>query len=171
MITPITELVVRSPEKIEVEGRILPCRIGRGGISPTGKKREGDLKTPSGSFAMRACYFRPDRVIPKASGLKFIELARNDGWCDDAADPMYNKPVKLPYAARHEQLWRDDFVYDLIIPLGYNDGPIVPGRGSAIFMHIMRPDGLGTEGCIGLAKEDLLALLPRFSPQTMVVIA
>ena len=60
---------------------------------------------------------------------------------------------------RHEKLWRDDDVYDLIIPIGYNDSPIIAGKGSAIFLHIAKPDYSGTEGCIALSKPDLLEIL------------
>ncbi len=53
-------------------------------------------------------------------------------------------------------LWRADHVYDLIVPLGYNDDPVVPGKGSAIFMHVAKPDYAPTEGCVALALPDLL---------------
>ena len=152
------------------DGQTYPCTLGRAGIAVPGQKREGDLKTPTGSFAMRCCYFRPDRVVPPPSGLKIIELSRNDGWCDDPAHPHYNQFVKLPFEARHEKLWRDDHIYDLIIPLGYNDDPVVPALGSAIFMHIMRPDGVGTEGCIALERATLMGILPRLNSKTQVVI-
>ena len=65
----------------------------------------------------------------------------NDGWCDAPDDPNYNRLVSLPYPASAEHLWRDDNVYDLIAVLGYNDDPVVPGKGSAIFLHIARSVG------------------------------
>ncbi|MDH5556603.1 MAG: L,D-transpeptidase family protein, partial [Alphaproteobacteria bacterium] len=73
-------------------------------------------------------------------------------------------PVGLPFSARHEKLWRDDEVYDVILILGHNDDPPVPGKGSAIFMHVARPDYAPTEGCVALAQEDLLAVLARCRP-------
>lgn len=155
--------------KLHAGDRVLECRIGRAGISAD--KREGDLMTPVGTFPMRCCYWRPDRfTTPPETQLPLIALTPNDGWCDDPAHPLYNQFVTLPFTASHEKLWRDDHVYDLIIPLGYNDGPIAPGKGSAIFMHLMRPDGVGTEGCIALEKADLLALLPFLSSNTVVVV-
>ena len=81
------------------------------------------------------------------------------GWCDDPAHPDYNRQVRLPFAASNEALWREDEVYDLIIVLGHNDNPPVPGRGSAIFMHVARPDYAPTEGCVALAPENLLEVL------------
>jgi L,D-peptidoglycan transpeptidase YkuD (ErfK/YbiS/YcfS/YnhG family) len=165
---PIQEMILIGPTQIEIEGRLYECRIGRGGVSNA--KQEGDLKTPAGRLPLRYCYFRPDRVKEPASDLKLVGLTPADGWCDDPADPNYNQPVTLPYAARHEKLWREDPIYDLVIPLGYNDAPVEPGKGSAIFLHLMREDGAGTEGCIALKREDLLALLPRLAPDTVLVV-
>jgi L,D-peptidoglycan transpeptidase YkuD (ErfK/YbiS/YcfS/YnhG family) len=67
--------------------------------------------------------------------------------------------VRLPYSGRHEELWRRDAVYDVIGVLDWNDSPVLPGRGSAIFLHLARPDFAPTEGCVALALPDLLALL------------
>ena len=164
----IAEITVISPSEIEVEGKRYACRIGRAGIATD--KREGDLKTPVGRFLLRHCYYRPDRMPAPETGLATIALAPDDGWCDDAAHPLYNQHVKLPFAASHEKLWREDDVYDLIIPMGYNDDPITPGLGSAIFMHLMREDGVGTEGCVALKRSDLLALLPRLNAATQVIV-
>ena len=166
----IARLHLSSPTTLEVGGITYGCTIGRAGIAPLGKKREGDLRTPSGSFPLRQCYYRADRMATPDSGLELMALTPDCGWCDDVAHPLYNQFVKLPFAGRHETLWREEPVYDLIIPLGYNDGPIVPGAGSAIFLHIMREDGVGTEGCIALKKADLLALLPGLSSATLLVV-
>ncbi len=86
-------------------------------------------------------------------------MGPNDGWCDDPGDRRYNTAVRLPCDARHEALWRDDGVYDVIGILGWNDTPVVRGRGSAIFLHVARPDFAPTEGCIALALPDLRAAL------------
>jgi L,D-peptidoglycan transpeptidase YkuD (ErfK/YbiS/YcfS/YnhG family) len=68
--------------------------------------------------------------------------------------------VRLPFEASHERLWREDHLYDLVGVLGWNDDPPRPGRGSAIFLHLARPDFGPTEGCIALALPDLVAILP-----------
>lgn len=169
---PATEIRLVDTTTLDIDGERYTCRIGSGGIAAPGEKREGDLKTPSGIFPLRSCYYRPDRITPPPiTQLPLIALTPTDGWCDDAAHELYNRPVQLPFTARHETLWREDGVYDLIIPLGYNDGmdaPIIPGAGSAIFMHVMREDEKGTEGCIALKRRDLLGLLPRLSCHTFV---
>lgn len=160
---------------ITVRGNILQagkacyaCAIGRAGL--TADKREGDLMTPAGRFPLRFCYYRPDRMAAPETGLPLIPLEPDDGWCDDPAHPLYNQPVKLPFEASHEKLWREDHLYDLIVPLGYNDDPVIPGKGSAIFLHIMRDDGVGTEGCVAVKKEDLLALLNAASTRTCLLV-
>lgn len=162
-------------KEIFVEGNIVrvgdvqyACVIGKAGLADD--KREGDNRTPKGSFPLRPGYFRPDRVKLPETPLGMTGLMPNDGWCDDPKHPAYNMPVTLPFNASHEKLWREDHCYDVIIPLGYNDDPVVPGKGSAIFLHCMHDSGRATEGCVALKKEDLLALLPRFSSATRLTI-
>lgn len=147
----------------------VPCALGRGGRSSG--KREGDGATPVGAFYCRRVYWRPDRLAVPATALACRALTPRDGWCDDPADPAYNHPVALPYPGRSEALWRADGVYDVIVPLGYNDAPVAPGRGSAIFLHVARPDFAPTEGCVALALADLLAFLRLAGPGSRVVVS
>jgi len=113
---------------------------------------------------MRQLLWRPDRIAAPATGLPAVELIPQAGWCDDPADPFYNRPILLPYAASHEKLWREDHLYDLIVELGYNDDPVIPGKGSAIFLHVAQPDYSPTEGCVACSLPDLLALLAAAKP-------
>jgi len=134
-------------------GRPMACAIGRGGL--TESKHEGDGKTPTGTFAMRAILWRPDRVRRPISRLPAAALSPRAGWCTAPGNPAYNAPVLLPYPAPSEALWRHDHMYDLILILGYNDAPVRPGRGSAIFLHIASPGLAPTAGCIALRRPDL----------------
>ncbi len=95
-----------------------------------------------------------------------------DGWCDDRADFRYNQRIKMPFLAHHEDLWREDEIYDVLIPIGYNDDPIVRGRGSAIFLHIARDGCPPTDGCVALLREDLSKLLshPQFTKDVRIQI-
>jgi L,D-peptidoglycan transpeptidase YkuD (ErfK/YbiS/YcfS/YnhG family) len=138
-------------------GRQAPVIIGRGGI--LADKREGDGATPVGTFPLRRVLWRPDRLAQPLTGLPCQAIAADDGWCDDPADPAYNRPVKRPYPASHEAMWREDSLYDLVVVIGHNDDPVVPGLGSAVFLHLARPGGEPTEGCVAFALPDLLALL------------
>jgi L,D-peptidoglycan transpeptidase YkuD (ErfK/YbiS/YcfS/YnhG family) len=76
-------------------------------------------------------------------------------------DRNYNRPVRLPYPASAERMWRADGLYEVVVMLGYNDVPRVQGRGSAIFMHIARDDFEPTEGCVALGARDLRRLISR----------
>ncbi len=147
-------------------GKTYRCAIGKGGFSAD--KKEGDGCTPLGVFALRECWYRADRLEAPQTKLPLRIITPEDGWCDDPSHPDYNRHVRLPFAASHENLHREDPVYDLIIPLGYNDNPIAPGEGSAIFMHIAKPDYSGTEGCIALNLPDLLEILRDVSQNTMI---
>ncbi|HTH97638.1 MAG TPA: L,D-transpeptidase family protein [Stellaceae bacterium] len=145
------------------------CALGRGGLSRD--KHEGDGATPVGSWLLRRLLYRADRfTTPPLTALAAAAIAPDDGWCDDPADAQYNLPVKLPYAGRTERLWRDDDVYDLIVPLGYNDQPPAPGRGSAIFLHLARPDYSPTEGCVALSLADLRRYLAFATPTSRVIV-
>lgn len=142
---------------LHLAGQRYRAALGRGGIRAD--KLEGDGATPAGTLALRRVLFRADRVKRPRAAVPTALLAPNDGWCDDPNDPAYNRMVRLPYPARHEALWRDDAIYDVIGTLGWNDDPVVRDRGSAIFLHVARPDHAPTEGCIALALTDLLAVL------------
>lgn len=138
------------------------CAIGRGGIAA--KVGEGDGITPIGAFPIRRVLYRPDRVARPRTQLPVAAIAQDDGWCDAPGDAAYNQPVKLPYAASHERMWRDDRLYDVVVILGFNDAPVMPGKGSAIFLHVARPDYGPTEGCVALSLSDILAALEKLSP-------
>jgi L,D-peptidoglycan transpeptidase YkuD (ErfK/YbiS/YcfS/YnhG family) len=165
----VTELLVTGSSEARWRDRLWRCALGPAAIAA--EKREGDGTTPAGRFPFRRLLYRPDRLAPPETGLPLLPLSPLDGWCDDTLDPLYNRPVRLPYRARHERLWRLDEVYDLILVLGHNDDPVRPGFGSAVFLHVARPDYAPTAGCIALAKGDLLMLLATAGPGDAVVVA
>ncbi|MFO1112843.1 MAG: L,D-transpeptidase family protein [Rhodospirillales bacterium] len=157
------EIIVGADATVVWLDRCVRCALGRGGI--TAGKREGDGATPAGRFPLREVYYRPDRLRPPPGcGLPVAAIDPGLGWCDDPADAAYNHPVRLPFAASHEDMWREDGLYDLLAVVGCNDDPVIPGRGSAIFLHVARPDFAPTEGCVALALDDLIALLDCCQP-------
>src|ERR1700722_8942881 len=129
------------------------CAIGPAGIAA--KAAEGDGVTPSGVFPLRQIFYRADRIAKPQSILPIRITEKNDGWCDAPADPNYNRLVKLPYPASAEHMWRDDHLYDLVVVVGFNDDPVLPGKGSAIFLHLAKPDYSPTAGCVALSEADL----------------
>jgi L,D-peptidoglycan transpeptidase YkuD (ErfK/YbiS/YcfS/YnhG family) len=154
----------RADGGFDLGGARARCAMGRGGVIAATDKREGDGKSPEGVWPLRRVLYRPDRGGAPATDLPVQALSPADGWCDDPADPAYNRPVTLPHASSAEALWRDDHVYDIIAVLGHNDMPVIAGAGSAIFLHLAREDYGPTEGCVALARADLLALLARAAP-------
>ena len=135
----------------------LRCALGRGGVRAD--KREGDGATPIGDLPLRRVLYRADRVAAPSCRVAVEPISPHDGWCDDPGHPDYNRPVRLPHPARHERMWREDALYDIVGVLGWNDAPAVRGRGSAIFLHLARPDYAPTEGCVALRETDLRAAL------------
>ena len=162
------DLIVYADGRATWGRRKFRAALGLAGISED--KREGDHATPVGAFLMRDVLYRPDRIGAPATPLKTRALAAEDGWCDAPEDPAYNRPVRLPYGASAERLWRSDHIYDVIVPLGYNDDPVVAGRGSAIFLHVARRDYSGTEGCVALALADLLRVLAEAEISSRVIV-
>lgn len=131
--------------------------LGYGGVRSD--KHEGDGATPAGSLPLRTVLYRPDRQAAPVCAVPVQPLTAADGWCDDPTYPAYNRLVRLPINASAEALWREDEVYDIIGVLGWNDDPVQPGRGSAIFLHVVRVDFAPTEGCIALTTADLVRTL------------
>jgi L,D-peptidoglycan transpeptidase YkuD (ErfK/YbiS/YcfS/YnhG family) len=142
---------------------------GRSGVRAD--KREGDGASPAGTFALIEGFYRADRVAPPPTDLPLRALRPEDGWVDEPLDPNYNRLVTLPYPASHEEMWRDDGLYDLVVLIGYNTDPPVPGRGSAIFLHVAGPDFAPTAGCIAVAREILGPLLGLLGPGSTITIA
>ena len=154
---PAMEARVTADGLLRFAGQSYRAALGRSGVSA--QKQEGDGATPVGRLPLRRILYRADRVRRPRTSLPTMPLAPDDGWCDDPAHADYNRMVRRPHPARHEALWRSDAVYDVIGVLGWNDDRPIPGRGSAIFLHVARPDMAPTEGCVALSSPDLLALL------------
>ncbi len=164
VVTPIATDVTRGT--LRYKNFAFPCVLGRSGVRVD--KHEGDGATPVGRFALKRVLYRSDRLMPPATKLPIWPIATDDGWCDAPEDPNYNRPVKLPYGASAENMWREDGLYDLVVVLGHNDDPVLPGAGSAIFMHVAAPAGTPTAGCVALAREDLLAVLRALPSATFI---
>lgn len=171
----ISDTIIITPDATEPQrgtlcfgGRMLPCVLGRAGTATD--KIEGDGATPVGVFPLRRVLYRADRLVLPQTALPNSAIAPDDGWCDDPADASYNQPIKLPYGARTESMWRDDGLYDLVVVIGHNDDPVVAQSGSAIFMHVAAEDGAPTAGCVALARDDLLWVLIALQSDTKIQI-
>lgn len=162
-------ITVTGKNRLEFLGKSYRCAVGENGF--TDDPKEGARKTPTGRFPLRECWYRPDRIKAPVTHLPLKVLHPDDGWCDAPADAHYNRHVKLPFSASHEQLWRQDHTYDIIVPIGFNDVDIVPGKGSAIFFHLAKPDYAPTLGCIAVALPDMMEILKGIDEKSLMSIA
>ncbi|USB33061.1 L,D-transpeptidase family protein [Paenibacillus sp. YPG26] len=146
----------------------IPVVLGKNGI---GKLREGDGKTPTGTFPIGHAF----GTAAKPAGLKltYALAGKQDYWVDDAASADYNKWVH--YAGNPASRWKSferlyipQYKYAVVIR--YNDNPIVKGKGSAIFMHIWRSQDKPTAGCVAMSEGNLLKLMGKLDPKQSPVI-
>ena len=161
-------ILLKNKHTVQVESFKFKCCIGKNGL--TKYKKEGDLKTPKGTFKIEHLYYRKDRVTKPLTKLKCIEIKKKIGWCDDVKSKKYNKLVKINKNFSHEKLFRQDHKYDLLIPIKYNFNKIIPGKGSCIFLHLTK-NYSPTAGCIALNKKDFLILLKLINKNTKIKIS
>jgi L,D-peptidoglycan transpeptidase YkuD (ErfK/YbiS/YcfS/YnhG family) len=157
-----------SNQGLIIEDKLYRTALGRAGIVP--QKQEGDGGTPVGRFALRRLLYRPDRLEKPKTSLACAPIEPDDGWCDDPRDANYNRPVKLPYPTSAETMWREDGLYDLVVVLGHNDDPPIPGLGSAIFFHLANPDYSPTAGCVAVSMPDMLEILAMCDEESFMEI-
>ena len=150
-------ILLKNKHSLIVDDFIFKCCVGKKGI--TAKKKEGDNKTPQGTFKIENIYFRKDRLKKPKTKLKCIEINKNMGWSNDVNYPKkYNKLINTVENYKHEKLKRDDYKYDLLIPVKYNYNKPVSGKGSCIFIHLTK-NYKPTAGCVALKKKDYLIML------------
>jgi L,D-peptidoglycan transpeptidase YkuD (ErfK/YbiS/YcfS/YnhG family) len=161
-------ILLKNKDTIKVDDFIFRCCIGKNGI--TKFKKEGDLKTPKGTFQIENLYYRKDRMEKPKTKLKCIDIKRNMGWCDDVnSKKFYNKLINIDLKLQHEKLFRKDHRYDLIIPIKYNFKKTILGKGSCIFFHLTN-DYKPTAGCIALNKKDFIIMLKLIDKKTKIQI-
>jgi len=149
-----------TPSGLVFQGRRYPVSIGRGGLSMN--KREGDGATPVGRLRILAMLYRADRLKRPTNWAR--PIGPRDLWCDDPAHPAYNQPVRTPFFASHERMFRADPLYDIVLVTDWNYPKARPGKGSAIFLHQRRRAGYPTAGCIAFRRRDLIAIARRLRP-------
>jgi len=147
------------------------ARVGRNGLSA--HHREGDGTTPTGTFGIGPVVYGLD---PNPGlRLRYHRLVCGDWWDEDARSPTYNTfrhvacGTSTPFRGGSEALWRITPAYRLFALIQYNVAPIVPGRGSAIFLHV--DTGRATNGCVSLPLGELRGLLRRLRPGAAISVA
>jgi len=161
-------IFVKNKHTLEIDDFKFNCCIGKKGS--TRNKKEGDKKTPKGTFFIENLYYRKDRIEKPSTSLKCIEIKKEMGWCDDIRFPKkYNKLIKIENKIKYEKLKRKDHKYDLIIPIKYNYKKPIISLGSCIFIHLTK-DYKPTEGCVALKKKDFLIMLKLIKKNSKIKI-
>ena len=161
-------IFIKNKHSLQVDEFKFKCCIGKNGS--TRHKKEGDKKTPKGSYKIENLYYRKDRKEKPLTSLKCIEIKKNMGWCNDVRFPKnYNKLFRVEESVRHEKLKREDHKYDFIIPIKYNFKKPITGRGSCIFIHLTK-DYKPTAGCIALKEKDFLIMLKLIKKNSIIKI-
>ena len=150
------------------KGYKLKCSIGKSGL--TNSKKEGDLRTPSGTYQLGILYYRKDRVGLIRTKLKKKVIKKNMGWCDDPRSKKYNREICFPFNYGAEKLYKKNRTYDIFINIKYNYSPVKKNKGSAIFLHLKDKNYKPTKGCISVSKKDFLKLLPLIRKSTKIII-
>jgi L,D-peptidoglycan transpeptidase YkuD (ErfK/YbiS/YcfS/YnhG family) len=133
--------------------------LGQRGTSPA--KREGDRRTPTGIFG----FLRTMYGVAAGPGVHYPyrRVVCGDWWVEDPASPYYNRFRHVrcgsspPFRTTSEDLSRSPTAYRHFAVIAYNTRPVVPGRGSGIFLHVTT--GRPTLGCVSLPLPRLVATL------------
>ena len=162
-------IFLKNKHTLQLDDFYFKCCIGKKGI--TKRKKEGDYKTPLGTFSIEELFFRKDRIKKPETSLAIIEINQDMGWCDDINQPKkYNQLIKINNKIKHEKLKRGDNKYDLLIPISYNRKNPKVGLGSCIFIHLTK-DYKPTAGCIALKKKDFLIMLKLLKKKSKIIIS
>jgi L,D-peptidoglycan transpeptidase YkuD (ErfK/YbiS/YcfS/YnhG family) len=148
--------------------RAIPVVIGRAGIRAN--KFEGDGATPRGRFRLVRLWWRTDRNKRPPTLLPVRRIEPDLAWCEDTDSRRYNRPFRRLAEEPGDRLWRDDHLYDFIIEIDHNTRPRVSRRGSAVFVHVARPERTPTAGCVALGAAALHRLLAGLGPKTRIAI-
>src|SRR5580698_5364897 len=138
--------------------------VGRNGLST--HHVEGDDTTPIGLFGFQSTMYGV--LANPGVAYQYHRLVCGDWWDEQSSSPLYNHFVHVPcgtnpdFGGDSEALWQNIPSYDYFAVIAYNRHPIVPGRGSAIFLHVS--NGHATAGCVSIAVADLLRVLRALRP-------
>ena len=161
-------IFLKNKHTLQIDDFYFKCSIGKNGLSK--KKVEGDKKTPKGIFGIEHLYYRKDRIELPKTYLKTIQIKPYMGWSDDVNfRNKYNKLIKINKNIHHEKLFRNDYKYDLLIPIKYNFNKSIPGKGSCIFIHLTN-NYKPTAGCIAVQKKDFLIMIKLIKKNTKIKI-
>ena len=161
------QIIIKNESTLLYDKFKIKCCVGKNGV--TQKKKEGDKKTPKGTYSLGPLFYRNDRISKFKTKLSKKIIKKNMGWCNDIKSKFYNKLIKIKKNIRHEKLYRKSMNYDLFIPIKYNTSKPKKNKGSAIFLHITN-NYKKTLGCIAIKKRDMLILIKLINTKTKIKI-
>ena len=144
------------------------CFVGKNGIGA--KKREGDLITPKGKFKLKKIFYKKKELNKTKVKIPKIEIKKSFAWCTDSNNKRYNSLISKPMGCEYEDMFRKDSLYDIVIVFDFNYTLPIKHKGSAIFLHCSENKTRFTEGCIAMAKKDLLELIPYITASSSLII-
>nr|WP_093041039.1 L,D-transpeptidase [Rhizobium tibeticum] len=144
----------------------VPAAIGRSGR--TVGKREGDGATPIASMTLLSGFRRGDRPIRLETPLAVRRIRGDMLWCDQPENANYNRLVRAPFRPSHEEMKRKDGLYDVCLVMDWNITSRTRNRGSAIFLHLIKPGYEPTAGCVAVHPRDMRRLLPFMRKGTVI---
>lgn len=168
-------------ERWRPEAGNIPVMLGENGlgwgsgvhrtVNEPPQKTEGDSKAPAGVFRLGQA-FGYEPKPPAGISISYRCITKNDYYVDDVGSQDYNRWVRLDGNAESperrwnswEEMKRPDHLYELGVVVEHNATPVVKGRGSAIFLHVWKANGMPTAGCTAMAKSDLAALIRWLMP-------
>ena len=147
-----------------------PAWLGQRGVSE--RKREGDRTTPAGAFGFLPTMYG----IAASPGVRYRyhRIVCGDWWVEDPRSPSYNRfrhvpcGSKPPFRVKSEDMSHSPTAYRYLAVIAYNTSPVVPGRGSGIFLHVST--GRPTLGCVSLPRARLVAVLRWLRPASKPLI-
>ena len=141
--------------------------VGSKGI---GKTKEGDKKTPTGTFNLTQPF--GIKADPGAN-MSYTKVTKYHYWCGTSSSKYYNRLVDMrkvdrKYTSSDEHLIDYGSVYNYCMFIDYNaDG--VAGKGSCIFLHCTGKNKY-TAGCIAVSESVMKKIIQWAKPGAKIVI-
>jgi L,D-peptidoglycan transpeptidase YkuD (ErfK/YbiS/YcfS/YnhG family) len=147
------------------------ARVGWNGLAD--RRREGDGTTPTGVYTIgRVMYGNAPNPGVR---YRYRRLVCGDWWNEDPRSPTYNTfqhircGARPPFRVTTPGLWQEKRAYRHFAVIEYNTRPVVPGKGSGIFLHAQT--GSSTNGCVSLPADRLVTVLRWLRPPKKPMIA
>jgi len=150
-------------------GKPMRAFVGSAGV---GQASEYVSRTPAGVFTLTEAF---GRLRDPGTRLPYQRVDLSSWWVSDVSSPHYNTYRECSPGAwcgfrqsRSEQLGAIS-LYSHSLVIDYNRDPIIPGAGSAFFLH--ESEGKATQGCVSITRDELVRILRWLNPRAEPVIS